>query len=69
MRLQFVQDAYGKGEDIMASLDLNTLSNQHLAKQPFTWSLQIAGATIQSGEGISDENGKSLRKKPLYLPT
>lgn len=65
MRLQFVQDAYGKGEDIMASLDLNTLSNQHLAKQPFTWSLQIAGATIQSGEGISDENGKAYVKATL----
>lgn len=64
MNLEFNRKAYGPGDDVTATLQLTTNSNQALANAALRWQLQINGQTIQQKEETADEEGmKTIRFK------
>ncbi|MEN7549926.1 TonB family protein [Rapidithrix thailandica] len=60
MKLDFERKAYGPGDQVVATLDLATLSNQALAKHKFNYTAQLQGGEFNKGKGQTDANGKAL---------
>ena len=62
MEMDFMREAYGPGDEVEAKLELNTLSNQALAKHNFRGAVMLNGAMISEVKGKTDKDGKAKVK-------
>lgn len=71
MKLDFNRKAYGKGADVTATLDLNTLTKQPLINQEFKYSISLDGKVVSNFKGQTNEQGRSILefKLPKNLKT
>lgn len=66
MKLDFDRKAYGPGDEVTASLDLQTNANQPLANHDFTYIGSLDGDALVKFSGKTDDQGKANLK--LALP-
>jgi len=59
MELNFDRKAYGIGEKVDATIDLNTLTNQPLAHHLFNYVVSLDGNVIKKGESKTSDAGRS----------
>lgn len=60
MQLDFEREAFGPGDNVVASLSLQTNSNQALTNYSFNYTLQLDGSNFTSGNATTDEKGKQV---------
>lgn len=65
MKIDFERKAYGAGDEVVATLDLQTLENQNLANYAYSFTASIEGNKILEGTGITDAEGKAKVKCKL----
>lgn len=65
MKLEFEKKAYGKGEEVVANLELNTNANTPLANTTVNFSAMLDGKELNAGKARTDANGKALLKFSL----
>lgn len=66
MEMEFMRKAYGPGDEVKVKLDLNTLSNQALAKHDFNGLVMLNGVKISEVKGKTDKEG--MAKVEFSLP-
>lgn len=66
MKLEFVRESYGAGDNVEADLSLETLSNTPLANKKFTFTVSLAGQQTLSTEAVTNNRGKA--KVDFRLP-
>lgn len=59
MQLNFNRKAYGIGDEVAATLDLNTLTKAPLSEHAFTYVVALEGETIQKGKGKTNTMGRA----------
>ena len=71
MKLDFEEKAYGANDKVTAKLKLNTLTNEPLAKYPYSFKASLDGNILLESNGTTDEKGKALVqfKLPKNLTT
>ncbi len=71
MRLNFNKKAYGAGETVEATLDLNSLTKEPLAQHAFNYVIALEGNEIAKKSGQTDALGRALVsfKLPKKLAT
>jgi len=65
MKLDFDREAYGPGDVVTASLDLQTNANQALANHPFNYVASLDGEQLVTLKGETDATGKASLKVNL----
>ncbi len=65
MKLDFDREAYGSGDQVTASLDLNTNANQPLANYDFSYVASLDGNKLAQLKGRTDATGKATLKFDL----
>ena len=65
MKLDFDRKAFGPGDQVLASLDLQTNANAPLANQDFSYTASLDGEQISTLKGRTDALGKAKIKFPL----
>jgi hypothetical protein len=59
MKLEFARKAYGAGDEVVADLTLETVTNQALANQDFEFTVSLAGQQILKEKAKTDGKGKT----------
>lgn len=59
MELNFERKAYGVGEKVAATLDLNSLTKEPLAHHLFNFVVSLDGQTVKNGENKTDAKGRA----------
>jgi hypothetical protein len=62
MKIDFEKRAYGKGDEVIAKLELNTNENKPLASTTVKFNAKIDGKEILNNKATTDENGKTQIK-------
>lgn len=62
MKLDFDREAYGSGDQVTASLDLNTNANQPLSNYDFSYVASLDGTKLVQLNGSTDATGKATLK-------
>lgn len=65
MKLDFDRKAFGPGDHVTASLDLQTNANRPLANHDFSYVASLDGATLSTLKGSTDAAGKATIKFDL----
>lgn len=58
MKLDFEKKAYGKGDEVVAKLELNTNANKPLANTKVKFSAQLDGKSLSDNSATTDATGK-----------
>ncbi len=58
MKLDFEKEAYGKGDEVVAKLELNTNANKPFANTKVKFSAQLDGKSLSENSATTDANGK-----------
>ena len=58
MKLDFEKKAYGKGDEVVAKLELNTNVNEPLANTKVKFSAELDGKSLSDNSAITDATGK-----------
>ena len=58
MKLDFEKKAYGKGDEVVAKLELNTNANQPLANTKVKFKAQLDGRSLSDNSATTDASGK-----------
>jgi hypothetical protein len=66
MKLEFEKKAYGKGDEVVAKLELNTNENKPLANKSVKFKAQLAGIALSEKTVTTDAEGKT--KLTFTLP-
>ncbi|MEY4905732.1 MAG: hypothetical protein RLZZ292_3547, partial [Bacteroidota bacterium] len=59
MELQFERKAFGKGDEVVARLDLHSLENQALANYEFSFKASLDGVSFLENKAKTDQNGRA----------
>ena len=62
MEMDFQREAYGPGDVVTASVDLQSLANEPLANHAYTAKASLAGESFQEIKGTTDDQGMALVK-------
>ncbi len=62
LKLDFDKKAYGKGDEVIAKLDIATNENKALAKTKISYSVSLSGKKILNAETNTDNSGKAAIK-------
>ncbi|MFN8396983.1 MAG: MG2 domain-containing protein [Bacteroidia bacterium] len=65
MKLDFDRKAFGAGDEVVASLDLQSNDNQPLANHAFTYKVSLDGESMVDLAGTTDASGKAKLKFKL----
>ena len=65
MKLEFTRKTYGAGDEVVADLILETVTNQALANQDFDFTVSLAGQQILSEKAKTNGKGKTEIKFSL----
>ncbi|HWB64606.1 MAG TPA: MG2 domain-containing protein, partial [Chitinophagales bacterium] len=65
MKLDFKKKAYGKGDEVIAKLELNTNANQPLANTKVDFEAQLGGSRLTKSAVTTDAQGKAELKFTL----
>jgi len=65
MKLDFEKKAYGKGDEVVAKLELNTNENKPLANTKVKFKAQLDGKSLSENSATTDASGKVNLKFPL----
>lgn len=65
MKLEFDRKAYGSGDEVTASLDLQTNANQPLSDHSFNYIASLDGQQLKTLQGKTDGSGKAKLKFQL----
>lgn len=65
MKLDFDRKAFGAGDEVVASLDLQSNDNQPLANHTFTYKVSLDGESLVDLAGTTDASGKAKLKFKL----
>jgi hypothetical protein len=66
MKLDFERKAYGASDEVVASLNLQTMENKNLSNYVYSFSASLAGNKILDNKGITNEEG--IAKVKFKLP-
>lgn len=65
MKLEFARKAYGAGDEVVADLTLETVTNQALANQDFDFTVSLAGQQVLKEKATTNAKGKTEVKCQL----
>ncbi len=65
MKLDFERKAYGASDEVVASLNLQTLENKNLSNYPYSFSDSLSGNKILENKGMTSEDGSAKIKFKL----